>query len=159
MKNLVDRILQGIESGESEAFLAANEYGRAFVCGCSENVGLIEPYDQELSETPPTEAGANLIRAALKKTIRESMPGQGRGVKALSSFRNEDDLEFFEDMLQLQLEECMRSNSALGQLVIAISDSGGQILRTSSFSTSDPTRFITDAQHYLHEKTGRLNPW
>lgn len=156
---LVDKILAGIADGDEEAFLAANEYGRALAFGTANNVGLIEPYDELFRNAPPDESRAARIRAALRESIRNTIPGLGLGIKPLSSFRNEEDLGFLEEMLDIQLEDCLRRNSALGQIIVGISDCGRNILQASSFSSSDPTQFISDAQEYLLRRTGKVYPW
>jgi len=159
MGDLLEFICAGIESDDEEAFLAANEFVRAFRRGTSDNVGLVAPYDSMLREDPPSEAQVRLLGEIVRNyLIVGKRANAARACGILGELQSSESIELLRNLAHDELVLLLESNRTFFCALCALSDCGELVHSRGGIGIMQLERNVSDARKYF-ESLGRVVPW
>lgn len=158
MLDLTIKLIKGIEEGDEESILGAEEVAIFLVFG-AENSGIVEPYLSELEKNPATMEDGEALQTALVSYLKKFGDNASpSALWALGKFQNTENVEILKEQLSSQLKRFLLYNKGVYNALDALHRSGEEVFKRGSSGVQTIVENIQDARDYL-AKFGEVHPW
>lgn len=150
MNSLIAELITGIKNNEEEAFLGASEVAAASNYGY-DKYEAIDPYHERITDEPPTNEELEVLKNTLLSYMKHTKNPAGSAAFALGKFYDPNLAPLLREELAHHLTILLKYKASLSNFIIALHNSGEDIVSNGSHSIIETEKMIADAHAYLEK--------